>query len=435
MRYILSQAIFYISVLSSFGIAPGGPLFAQDAALAAPLTLSQVREMIGTLPDAAVKRYINDRKVDFELTPEIESEFKTKQVSQDILDLIRIKRVIPKASIEISCKPVDCEIFFDGNRVGTTTQGRFRKTGEDPLKVIVSVRAAGYTEQSAVLQLVANQTSTYDFTLERTPALPPVPAPAPPPVTSNTTPSGTTPSVNNVAPSRQPDPPKPDITPQQVLNRILDACGGLAALKSLAKFTATGNLTLVTGRGSPFEAQLKESVSYPNGIKWEMRVAGVNWNVTSGPEETWSDGDAKFRGSEAGQELERNIKVFISLHLPAFLNRLQERDVRISLGAPAGEQQALVAQTTDDRWTITIDSSYRPMRIAHEALTGLQPKTEMVYGRYETQGKAVLPMSMTLRNANQPNYGHEVRYLKIDTTAQPKDGDFRRRGFLGILPK
>jgi hypothetical protein len=236
-----------------------------------------------------------------------------------------------------------------------------------------------------------------------------------------------------VTPPAPPTPAADIITPQQVFNRVLEACGGLASLKGFSRFVGTGALVLDTGHGSQTEAQLKESVIYPNNIKWELKVAGVGWNVTSGADETWSDGDQKLRGSELGQELERNIKLFVSMQLPGLLSRLQDKDVKLSLNREATDQIVLIGQSADDKYTIYLDSSNRPVRVAYEALTGLGAKAEMQYSRYDATIK--LPMSMTLRYPARSGYGQEVRYSKIDPSVQPKDGEFRRKGgFLGVLP-
>jgi hypothetical protein len=460
----------YLGVLPLALLLIAGAVFGQQSG---PMTLQDVREAIDTLPDARVRVFVNQRKVDFDLTPDLENEFRKKGVSQDTLDLIRIKRVIPKATLDVGCKPVDCEVYVNDTRLGDvrlgmTTQGRLKKTDQDPARVTVTVKATGFKEQSTVLQMVANSTSTYDFTLERMPLPPPprvdppprpdpAPAPAPTPAADSTpaptpnptptpAPAPAQPAARGEAPAPRvdPAPPRgsapaaavavPDAGPQQLLNRMIEACGGIAALKGLTRYSATGDLTLVDNSGARQDAQLKESVIYPKSIKWELRVAGAVWNVTSGPDETWSDGDVKFKGSSFGQELERNIKIFVSMHIGELLSRFQEKDVKLTLAPPAGDQPILVAQTSDDRYTITIDTAGHPAKIVHEALTGLQPKFEMLYGRYEMQGKLALPGSMTLRYPNQPNYGHEVRYTRTDTAAQPKESDFRRRGFLGVLP-
>jgi hypothetical protein len=203
-------------------------------------------------------------------------------------------------------------------------------------------------------------------------------------------------------------------------------------LKGFSRFVANGQLVLDNGHGAQSDALLKESVIYPNNIKWELKVAGVGWTLTSGADEAWSDGDQKLRGSELGTELERNIKVFVSMQLPGLLMRLQDKDVKLSVNRE-GDQTVLIGQSTDDKYTIYLDSSNRPVRVAYEALTGIGAKAEMQYSRYDATIK--LPMSMTLRYPARSGYGQEVRYSKIDPNVQPKDGEFKRRGgLLGVLP-
>ncbi len=364
-----------------------------------PLNLDLVRQAIDTLPDPRVRVLINSHKVDFDLTPEIENDLRTRGASPETLDLIRVKRYIAATSVvETAPRPEP-----------------------PPAPVDLPVPAPVATPPAPV------------------PAPVPAPAPAPAPPTPVAETPAAPPSVIALpvtppaAPS-VPASPSNGLTPQQVLNRILEACGGAATLKAFNRFAANANLMLVTGRGPQTEAQLKESVMYPNRIKWELRLAGVNWTVTSGPEETWSEGDLRFKGSDLGQELERNIKVFVAMHLAPLLTRLQERDVKLSFAPEADDPFALVAQTNDDRYTIVTDASNRPVRIGYEALTGLQPKFEMRYARYDTANKPTLPTSMTLRYPSQPGYGQEIRYARVDPAAQPKEGDFRRKGFLGVLP-
>jgi hypothetical protein len=423
--------------------------FAQDAK---PLTLDDVRGMVGVLPDTGVRRFVNERKVDFDLTPEIENELKSKgsdetKISQETLDAIRVRRANPKGALEVICKPVDCDVLVNGNRLGVSPQGKpFKVASVDPALVNVTVRANGYKEQSAPIQVVANSTTSYEFVLEKN-----APPPPPPPAPAATPPAPQPKSEPAPQPKSEVTQPKPEpalqpkaaspdtVTPQSVLNRIIEACGGVAALKGFAKGTANGNLTVLS-KGNTTEVQVvKESILYPRSIKWELRIMNANWSVTSSPDETWTDGDVKYKTSDLAQQLEKDIRSFISMHLPLLLNRLQEKDVKGDLVAPAsaGAPPVLVLQTPDDKYTITVDTAFRPTRIAHEAITGLQPKTEVTYGRYETTQGLTLPMSMTLRYGGQTDSATEILYSKIDPSAQPKDGDFKRsKGVLGgLIPK
>jgi hypothetical protein len=444
-----------------------GVALAQDAPpQQAPLTAAEVRSYIESLPDTRVRVFVNQRKVDFDLTPELEAEFKKMGASQETIDQIRLKRAPQKATLDIGCKPVECSVFINDTLIGATAQGRLKKADQDPTKIAVTVKSAGFKDQMATVQLVANRTTTYEFTLEsdvpppaprtslppraavtpapraETPAPPRAETPAAPPneipaVAKNDAPPPTArpvPTPPPIAPVAPPPAPAAAdiITPQQVFNRVVEACGGLANLKGFSRFVANGQLVLDNGHGSQSDALLKESVIYPNNIKWELKVAGVGWTLTSGADEAWSDGDQKLRGSELGTELERNIKVFVSMQLPGLLMRLQDKDVKLSVNRE-GDQTVLIGQSTDDKYTIYLDSSNRPVRVAYEALTGLGAKAEMQYSRYDATIK--LPMSMTLRYPARSGYGQEVRYSKIDPNVQPKDGEFKRRGgLLGVLP-
>lgn len=445
MSKTLRQACLSIGILL-FGSLFTSALrtsFAQEAPR--PLSLDEVRAMIGTLPDTAVRRHVNEQKVDFDLTPELENEFKAKgtsdetKISQETLDAIRVRRALPKGAFEISCKPVDCDVFVDGNRVGATAQGKMKRTNLDPARVTIMVHANGYKDQSAPLQLVANSTTSYDFVLEVVPA--PKPAPQPSPEPPKPAPPAAPAATNNPAPAPAPAPAAAPagsdiVTPQVVLNKVIDACGGVAALKGFTRYTAVGGITIASKGGTTEVQVVKETTLFPRSVKWELRLSGANFTVTSSPEETWTDGDVKYKTSEMAQQLEHDIKVFVANHLALLLNRLQERDVRATLSpVPNGNgQQVLTAQTSDDKYTITIDALYRPVRIIHEAITGLQPKTDITYGHYETTGGTTLPMSMTLRYANQADYANEILYTKIDPAAQPKDSDFKRKGLLRLLP-
>lgn len=441
-----------ILVVISLCVCPA-PLPAQDVH---PLTVDEMRQMIGTMSDLAIRRHVNDQKVDFELTPDLENEFKARsgtddlfKISQGTLELMRVKRAVPKGGFEIACKPVDCEVFLENARIGATTQGRFKKTDVTPAKIFVTVKAPGYKDQLAGIEVVANITTPYEFTLERNaPAPPPAPKPAdtPPktagpattpipaaPVTSGgTSASGATP----VSPSSTPpaNAISSDAGPVQLLNRIVEALGGLASIKNFKGYTGTGMLTLQTAKGSD-TAQLKEWILYPKSIRWELKKANVPWNMASA-DESWSDGDAKLKGSDWIQELEKNLQPFVAMHLAALLPRLQERDVTPSLGPAAGGQTVLIADTPDDKYTITVDSAtLLPRRIERERKTGLSAtKIQMQYGRYEAQGRLMVPMTMTLLYPSQAGYGVEIDFVKVDQTSVPKESDFKKSGLSRFNP-
>lgn len=428
----------------------GLPLFSQDASKD-PLTYEYVKSAVGVLADTRLRVLVNEAGVDFELTATMADELRKKGASQELLDLMLLRHRVPKAGVTVSCKPVDCDVFLNGMKLGTSAQGRFTLPEQSPGKITVEARAAGFQDSRADLQLAASQEISHEFVLEAIPAPPPptpqpTPPPAPPPVPA---PSPPAPAVAPAAPAvpvasdNPTDKPKveldaaPRLNAQQVLNRVVEACGGAIALNGFAKYVGTGNVTVVSGRASlpQTEAQLTESVLYPGRIKWDLRIAGLKWTVTNSGEEIASGGDARFRGSELGQELERNIKMFISLQIPALISKLLNKGVRLSLKPSESETPVLVAQTSDDRYTISLDSGFRPVRVLHEALTGLAAATEAAYGRYEATGKVTLPFSMTLRYPTQPGYGHEIRYMKIDPAAPLKDSDFKMEGlFKRLIP-
>ena len=59
-------------------------------------------------------------------------------------------------------------------------------------------------------------------------------------------------------------------------------------------------------------------------------------------------------------------------------------------------------------------------------LTGLRLRTDVFYGRYETQGKLAVPHLVTLRYSDQAGYGHEITYAGVQPDPSIKESMFKR---------
>jgi hypothetical protein len=439
-----------------------------------PFTYEDVKEAVRTLGKNDTLELIGKFGVDFELNEEMAKQLKELGASEAILNLVRTSFRPRLSSLEIQCN-TPCEAFIDSRRVGGTPEKSLVQPGLKPGKYLLVVQAPGFENETREIALKAGESSIQQFQLknlaERFGTLDLTCGPRECDVSLNGLSRGTTEQnrliIKDLAPgsyelesrstgyrskvqkilvsaakstviemsleAEPPAAPAKSLTADEVMVSVLKALGTDSAQQQGGKFKSTGEMALTSSKIPLTTAHFVEYLWVPGKIRWDLQVAGIKWTVIENEQETFSYGDTKLRGSEFAGELEHNIGAFLNFHLSTILSSFRGSGIRANPGPPGSGLLMLVRESADDRDTLTVDSKYCPMRLFHEVLSGLQLKTEFLYGRYQSRGSQQLPFLLTIRYPDQAGYGHEIKYTSIEADPSIKEGLFKRSGFLREL--
>jgi hypothetical protein len=450
--------------------------FYQNAPAVKPFTYEDTVEAVRTLGKSDILELIGKFGVDYELNGEKSDALKGMGASEALISLIRSSFRPQTSSLEIRCN-ISCEMLLNQSRVGDALQKSLMQSGLKPGKYLVAVQASGFENEAREVLLQPGESSIQEFRLKSlSPAFGSIELKCEPKdcevilsgqekgithqnqMTIKDLPPGSyqlearskgyRPATQIVvlaagkstiaSISLEAEPPSEPLAPpvntpsaEEAMANVLKALGSDAARD--LKFKASGEMTLIGNKIPPITAHFVENVFLPGKIRWDLQIAGNKWTVIKNEKETFSNGDAKLRGSEFAQELERNIGVFLNFRLPVLLSSLRDSKTKIRLEAPGKEPLTLIGESSDERFTIAVDAQCLPTRILHEALSGLQLKTEFLYGRYQAGAGRLMPFLLTIRYPGQAGYGHELKYTSMEADSGIKEGLFKRSGFLKEL--
>lgn len=369
----------------------------------APFTLEQVLRVIGqdAIPLRRRKEAIENRGVDFSLSPAVLARLKAAGATEDVLDLIKSKaKPLPPApetakppargSVSITCAPAECEVALNGESRGATNNGALELSGITPGSYAIDFTRSGYVTRQNTLTVEAGKTATVSATLD--------------PTRETLESFGTA-----------------------LFQKMLQALGGEAAMNELSTIQAAGSATVLTGDG--------------RSIRWtlRMRTRGDKalFQATAGA----VTHEVLFTGSEFAAS--KSLKGQDALELPtafgfirdnrvtALISRLDTQHYKI-LAADAepasGAEYALTAESGTDKISIGLDGDLRPLRVHIATETGMGSLL-ITYSGYSQVGHAWFPKSMQVKPDGQQR-GVEVHFDSVDLDTKSKDGDLKLKGKL-----
>ncbi len=369
----------------------------------APLTLDQVIRIIGqdAIPLRRRKEAIENRGVDFWMSPAAVARLKTAGAPEDLLNLIKSKaqpaprppdppKPPPQGSVSINCAPAECEVALNGAARGSTNNGSLELASIAPGNYAVDLARSGYVTRQNAVTVESGKTATLSATLD---------------------------------PTRE----TLEAFGSALFQKVLKSLGGQEALKELATLQAAGSASVLT--------------SDARSVRWTLRMrtrgGRALFQATAGA----VTHEVLFTGSEFTAS--KSLKGQDALELPTALGWIHDNQVaalmaRLDmpqykiLAAQAepvpGAEYALTAESGTDKITIGLDSDMRPQRVHIVTETGIG-SLMITYSDYSQVGQAWYPKSMQVKPDGQQR-GVEVHFDSMDLDTKSKDGELRLKGRL-----
>ena len=292
-----------------------------------------------------------------------------------------------KGKLIVNCEPADCTLLINGVKAGPVARRRWEMNALNSDEYNVEARADGFKAGIGRVRVTAPETASLTLSMD----------------------------VDEWA----------RLTGPQLFDRMIQSLGNEQLINGAAASKSSGRMTL---DGDPpgigkWKAQLVET-AIPGKQRWDLNIAGSNWTVILADTNTKSKGDKRYSGTEFGQELERSIRLFSGLRLPAILPAIKTGFSLKKYGDEIGPK--LVAESSSDRYTFSLNASNLPQKLLHEHLTVPRSQEEIEFGAYRTvQTGLKLPFVMILRYPDRPNNIQILEFDRIDTTAEIKYSVFK----------
>jgi PEGA domain len=406
------RSIVSILILTAFAAAV--PTFAQNSRVAhskpadsflsgPPFTLDQVLKVIAqdAIPIKRRKEAIQDRGVDFSMTPEAVARLKAAGTAEDVLDLIKSKaRPLPPppeppkppavGGLRVSCAPAECDVSLNGNLRAATAGGVAELYGLEPGAYTVDLKHAGYISHQASVEVEADKTAGMSVTLK---------------------------------PTRETE----ERLGAELYQKMLQALGGETNLTPFGSLQATGSATTLISDGRTIRWAMRMRTR-TNHALFQVKTGSIEHEVLFiGNDITASK---SLKGQEA-LELPAAFGFVRDNQLAALLARLNSKHYKmipVQADPGADSEFALTGESDTDKISIGLDPDSRPRRIKITTETGLG-SVLITYADYILVGQAWYPKSIVVKPDGQ-QHGIEVHFdrVEIDTTA--KDTDFKLRNKL-----
>jgi hypothetical protein len=427
-----------------------------------PLSSDQVlqlwqEESANRLPKNRTRQLVDERGVDFVIDATLEQEMRRRNIGADVINLIRSRVNISVLTVE--CEPVDCTVSI--NKVsGGESPARTLTKSVTAGTLDIEVRAPERKTMSDRITIEPGQYVTRRFHLEPlTGSLMVNCEPADCELLVNGISRGATAmrswEVNALTtatyavevraegykPARvTAHVTAPDITsinlkmdvdawaqlnPPQLLDRMVASLGSSMQLNGALVSRNTGRMMLKDNSQDlgNWNAQVVESAA-AGKQRWDLKIAGKNWNVVFDGIKTGSKGDKKFSGTAFGQELEVSIRLFSKLRLPSILSAIQNGFNFRKDGTESAP--ILIAESATDRYRFRMNDAFIPQSLLHEHLVVPRSAEEMEYGDYrQIQTDIRLPHSMVLRYPDRPNLEQIFEFDEIDLEVAFRDSVFK----------
>jgi hypothetical protein len=354
-----------------------------------PLSLSEVRELVGALKDKILSQQEVlaklARGVDFEASAENLETLRNVGATPAIIE--QIKSIAPQAphladTVRLRCEPAECTIKFNGQPIGNTHEGHLVKKSVPFGEITIDFEKEGYLTQQKIVQINAEVIPLIGVVLE---------------------PTASTRGENG----------------KKLSTLMLRALGAQAGLKAFSNLTGAGAITSYSG-GKQTDWDFDVATGPPALI--EMKVMG-----TAGVLAFECNGERcaeKRKGRPRGKplvgpladELQTNLRAFSRYNLASLLQTISSPSVRFAsptADAEAKKDQRLRAEAQDFVYEIAIGSDLLPSLVEYESKGGLGSGLRISYGDYIKVGDFRYPKRTTIRLPDTTQHGIEVRLDQV----------------------
>lgn len=368
-----------------------------------PLTFDQTLRLAGesAIPLQRRKQAIQNRGVDFSLTPEQIDKLKSAGAPDELLKLIGGKRKPnsspahpaskPEAlgSVAVTCAPVECEISLNGTPLGATANGHLEMAELRPGNWAIDFKKDGYISQQNIVVVEPNRQLPVSVALEPTRAT-------------------------------------QEAFGAELFKKVVGALGGADALKELASVEATGSSTIATPNGKSVRWTLLMR-NRPDRALFQLRAGrGILHEVAFLGSEFKTSKNLK--GQEA-LDLPTGFGLIRDYQLSALIAKLQNPQFKMAANhsAPAdGEEYTLFAEDGVEKVAIGLDNELRPQRVRITTAAGVGSAI-VTYSDYSKNDKAVYPKTIEIKPEGWPQ-GIDVRFDTVDLSPRLNDNDYKLRG-------
>lgn len=365
-----------------------------------PLTLDQVQRLLreDVIPMHRRTEAIENRGVDFPITPDTVKKLKAAGATSDILEFLQrktqpavvavsIPKPEPLAKLAVSCEPAECDVSLNGIRRGSSDGGVMELAGLSPGKWAVDISKDGYISHQSILTIGPDQTASISAILDPTRAT-------------------------------------EETLGAQLFEKVVNALGGEIGLNELASVQATGSTTIARDGSSVRWTLLMRN--RPDRALFQARAGAILHEVGFMGNEFMASKNLK---GEDAMELPTDFGFIRDNQLAALVTRL--RNPRFKLIAkhalPVAEEEfPLVAESTTETISIGLDKQLRPQTVRITTETGVGSVT-ITYDDYFTNGNAAYPKTMLIKPDGRTR-GIEVRFDAVDLNTSLKDSDYKLRG-------
>ena len=369
----------------------------------APFTLDQVLRIIAqdAIPLHRRKEAIENRGVDFSMSPTIVARLKASGAPPEILDAIQVKaKPLPAppeppkppvtGSVTITCAPAECEVALNGTPRGSTHNGALELPGIAPGHYALDLARSGYVTRQSTLTVESGKTASISATLD---------------------------------PTRETQ----EAFGAALFQQVVQALGGEEAMRDLSTVQASGSATILTSDGSSVRWAVRMRTRAGKALFQATAGAVTHEVLFTGSEFTASK---SLKGKEA-LELPTAFGFIRDNQILALISRLDKQEYKIVAADshPAQDAEfALTAESGTDKISIGLDADMRPRRVHITTETGMGSLLT-TYGDYVKAGQAWYPKSMQVKPDGQQS-GVEVHFDGVELDTKSKDSDFKLKNKL-----
>jgi len=369
----------------------------------APFTLEQVIRIIGqdAIPLRRRKEAIQNRGVDFAMSPAVVARLKTAGAPEDIVNLIKSKakpappppeppKPPAQGSVSINCAPAECEIALNGASRGSTSNGALELASIAPGDYAIDLARAGYVTRQNTVTVEAGKTATVSATLD---------------------------------PTRE----TLEAFGSALFQKILKSLGGEEAVKELSTLQAAGSATVLTSDARSVRWTLRMRTRGGRALFQATAGAVTHEVLFTGSEFTASK---SLKGQDA-LELPTALGWIHDNQVAALISRLEMPQYKILAAEAepvAGAEYALTAESGTDKISVGLDGNLRPQRVHITTETGIGSLV-ITYSDYSQVDHAWYPKSMQVKPDAQQR-GVEVHFDSVELDTKSKDNDLRLKGRL-----
>jgi PEGA domain len=215
-----------------------------------PLSKADIIELLkGGVPPTRVGELAREHGINFQMAQSVEDELRQAGATADLLAILH--DFAPKApGVQIEVTPGDAEVYVDDERVGkTSSAGRLKLTKLAPGEHTIRLSLSGYKDFERSINLMGGENLAVTTQLQKVGTEPPAGG-------ESSAASGNVPAL---------------------LNKIVEAIGGKAKLKTIRSFRLRANVVLYLPQGAtPGEL---DTVFDFTGLVWQ-RFTSATFSVT-----------------------------------------------------------------------------------------------------------------------------------------------------------